>query len=102
MQHRLYGLRGKKYTAEYVRLFEELQEEIKAEVLRIKNETGKFSAYDLGKICLKFKVPLTAMDAYLNKIFPTDSSDQFKWAIGTWDRMQMNGVKAKDIGVVWD
>lgn len=100
MQHRLYGLRGEAYTQEYKRLYAELAPEIKAEVLKLKTSSGSFTIYDFGRLCMKFEIPATAMDNYLNSIF-SSSNDGFFWGSGTWERLRSSGVKAKDIGITW-
>lgn len=101
-QHRLYGLRGKAYVAEYKRLYEELKEDIKKDALEVVKNTGKFTPRDLGKLCMKHRIPLTAMDDYLNSIFPTNKEDSpIKWYKGTIDRLKDRGMKARDIGVIW-
>ena len=68
-QHQLYGLRGKAYVVKYKQLYEELKDVIKEDVLEVKKTTGLFTAYDFGKLCVKHRIPLTAMDDYLNSIF---------------------------------
>lgn len=101
-QHQLYGLRGKAYVTKYKQLYEELKEDIKKDVLEIVEKTEKFTPKDLGKICMKYRIPLTAMDDYLNSIFPSNQENcLIKWVRGTVDRLKDRGMKARDIGVIW-
>lgn len=93
-QHQLYGLRGKVYVARYKQLYEEVKDDIKKDVYEIKKQTGKFSWHDFGSLCMKYRIPATAMDDFLNSLLPS-------WTAGTWERATWNGVKAKDIGIVW-
>jgi hypothetical protein len=53
---------------------------------------------------MKYRVPATVMDGWLEWVFPfKDFQDNdFRWYAGTWERARNRGVKAKDIGVVWD
>lgn len=102
-QHQLYGLRGKAYVVKYKQLYEELKDVIKEDVLEVKKTTGLFTTYDFGKLCVKHRIPLTAMDDYLNSIFRPNSilGNPIIWYAGTWERLKDRGVKARDIGVVW-
>lgn len=61
-QHQLFGLRGKAYTTKYKKLYEDLKDNIKNDVLEVAANNGKFTAYDFGKLCMKYLVPTTAMD----------------------------------------
>lgn len=95
MQHKLYGLRGKAYVEKYKQLYEELKDDIKKDVQEVKVRTGEFSFVDFGALCMKYQLPTTAMDDFLNSIFPS-------WTAGTWERARQSGRKASDIGVKWD
>lgn len=81
--------------AKYKTLYAELSPTLKEEFQTIVENNGKFSALDLGLLCVKHQIPLTVMDDWLPEI--TD----FAYASGTWERLRKNGVKAKDIGVAW-
>lgn len=91
-QHQLYGLQGNAYAAKYKQLYEDLKGVIEEDVSRTKIETGKFSLKDFGALCMKHRIPASAMDDFLNSLFP------LSWTSGTWERA---GVKAKDIGIIW-
>ena len=95
MQHRLFGLRGKAYVAEYKRIFETDKDFILAAFTEIVEREGKFTMASLGLLAMRFRMPLTWMDDCL----PTITN--FQYPSGTWDRLKDRGVKAKDIGVVW-
>ena len=99
-QHRLYGLRKKAFFAEYKRLYEELRDEIRADVIKTVRETDKFTPTNLGSLCMKFRIPLSVMDKYLEGYFPTGDPDMV-WRPYTWDRLRDRGAKARDLGVVW-
>ena len=103
-QHQLHGLRGTPFALKYKSLYQELKDDIKADVLAIKQATGKFTIRDFGGLCMKYRVPATVMDGWLEWVFPfKDFQDNgFRWYAGTWERARNRGVKAKDIGVVWD
>lgn len=98
-QHRLHGLRGTPFALKYKSLYQELKDEIRADVLGIKQTTGKFTLFDFGELCMKYRIPATVMDGWLEWAFP--HGDEFHWAAGTWESRRNRGVKAKDIGVVW-
>jgi hypothetical protein len=93
MQHRLSGLRGSAYVREFKRLLEELRSPITKDFKQIVESNGKFTPKDLGGLCIKYLLPVTVMDDFLNgyDLLPS----------GTWDRLREQGCKAKDIGVEW-
>lgn len=96
-QHQLYGLRGRAYVAKYKQLYADLKDQIADDVHRIKVENGKFTIYDFGSLCMKYRLPTTAMDDFLNSILTLPP-----WPSGTWERIRdRNKIKAKDIGVIW-
>ena len=95
-QHRLYGLRGNAYKQKYLQIYEQEKDAIAAEFNLVIETTGKFTIRDFGAIAVKFQLPLTAMDDFLN------SATNSKFPIGTWDRAKDKGLKARDIGVVWN
>lgn len=64
-QHQLYGLRGRAYVAKYKQLYADLKDQIADDVHRIKVENGKFTIYDFGSLCMKYRLPTTAMDDFL-------------------------------------
>lgn len=92
-QHQLYGLRGNAYAAKYKQLYEELKEVIEQDVNAIKTETGEFSLNDFGKLCMKYRIPASAMDRYLTCLLPNWGHE---WAV------RSHQVKAKDIGIIWN
>lgn len=101
-QHRLYGLRGKAFGKRVKELFNELGPDIKAAYQQIVKETGKFTAKDLGELCMQFRIPVTVMDDWLPEL------TNFEYATGTWDiirNSKLEGtnrlVKARDLGVIW-
>ena len=94
MQHLLYGLRGKAYVKEYKKLYKELQNDIKKEYFEIVENPGKFTPLNLGELCRKYQIPVKVMDEWL-----PDFTD---FPSGTWERLQWRGLKARDIGVVWN
>jgi len=96
MQHRLHGLRGNNYRLEYKRLYELLKDELKIEFDKIYNSQNKFIPKDLGRLANQFLLPLTALDDFLN------SATDGEYPIGTWDRLKDRGLKARDIGVMWE
>jgi hypothetical protein len=97
MQHRLIGLRGKAYVAEYKRILNKERGEILAifEEIVAAND-GKFSAKSLGQLASRIRMPLTWIDDCLPEI------TNYRYPSHTWDRLKDRGVKAKDIGVVWE
>lgn len=95
MQHRLYGLRGKAWTAEYKRLYEELCGQMLVKFHELYLASGnKFTPSDLGKMAIEFRLPVKTTAEFLEgyQLLPT----------GTWERLQSRGCKAKDIGVKWE
>lgn len=96
MQHRLYGLRGTAYVAEYKRILEADSAAIRTVFDEIVQREGKFTMMALGGLAMQFRLPLTWMDDCL----PTITDQQYP--SGTWERLRDRGAKAKDIGVVWD
>ena len=102
MQHKLYGLKGKAYVAEYKRLYKVLKEDIKKDFFAIAEETGNFTALDLGKLCNKYLIPVKVMDEWLEDVTLEETKilGQF-YPSGTWERCRGKGIKARDIGVVW-
>lgn len=100
MQHKLHGLRGSNYVTKYRQLYVDLEDDIKEDFHRIRAETGKFSAKDLGYIAVKYGLPLTVLDEFMSGygLIPC----------GTWERLRNSINKAtgkkfaaKDIGVEW-
>lgn len=91
-QHQLYGLRGNAYAAKYKQLYEDLKGVIEEDVNRTKTETGKFSLNDFGALCIKHRIPASAMDRYLTAILPDWG---YEWEV------RKDRVKARDIGIVW-
>jgi hypothetical protein len=96
MQHRLYGLRGDRFVSKYKELYSALSPQIRIDFEAIVFERGKFTAQDLGSLCMKHQIPLTVMDDWLPEITCGQYSS------GTWDRLRGTGVKAKDLGVSWN
>lgn len=92
VQHKLYGLRGKAYAAKYKQLYEELKDTIEQDVNKIKVETGKFNFNDFGALCMKYRIPASAMDQYLTEILPN-------W--GHEYAIRSHRIKLRDIGIVW-
>ncbi len=96
MQHRLYGLRGKAYVAEYKRIFYQDREAIlDAFNFLVEKNGGRFTPKCLGELCNQFRLPLTVMDGFLPEI------TNYRYSTGTWQRLKDRGCRAKDIGVVW-
>lgn len=93
-QHQLYGLRGKAYAAKYKQLYEQLKDTLEQEVNNIKTETGKFTLFDFGALCMKYQLPASVMDRFLTNILPN-------WGY-EWEMRRDRGVKAKDIGIIWN
>lgn len=101
MQHRLHGLRRSNYIAKYNQLYGDLEKDIKEDFYRIKRETGKFSARDLGSIAVKYRLPLTVLDEFMSGygLMPPGIWEKLKNSIN-----KSTGKKfaAKDIGVEWE
>ncbi len=100
VQHRLFGLRGKAYVKEMKRIMAEDGEAIAQSWHRRVRENGQFSAKDLGALANEFRLPLTVLDDYLPEL--VGHSQDLTYRAGTWERLKSAGVKAKDIGVVWE
>lgn len=96
MKHRLYGLRGHSFKVAYKRILAEEGEAIRSKFFEIVERDGKFSPRALGEIAVEFRLPLTILDDCLPDL--TDGA----YPSGTWERLKDRGVKARDIGVVWE
>lgn len=95
MQHRLYGLRGRAYVSEFKRILAEDGDRLRQRFEEIRTEKGKFTPPDLGRLCVEFKLPVTALDAYLSHV------TNGEYPSGTWERLRDRGCTAKQIGVIW-
>ena len=91
-QHQLYGLRGKAYAAKYKQLYEDLKGVIEEDVSAVVAETGKFTLKDFGALCMKHRIPASAMDRYLTCILPNWGHE--------WE-VRKDRVKAREIGIIW-
>jgi hypothetical protein len=96
MQHRLHGLRGNEYRVEKRRLRKLLNQNIKLEFDKIYQVEGTFTPRDLGRLANLLLLPLTVLDEFLPQ------ATDYKYKTGTWDRLKDKGLKAKDIGVMWE
>lgn len=95
MQHKLYGLRGKAYANKVKHLNSVLKPEIKSWVEnRVKK--GSFTPKDLGELAIEFRLPMTFLDKYLSELTDGILSN------GLWTYLSDNGMKARDIGVIWN
>ncbi|NET46635.1 hypothetical protein [Okeania sp. SIO2B3] len=53
-------------------------------------------------MCNKYQIPVKVMDEWLPDITLEEKGRQDKfYPTGTWERCKDKGLKAKDIGVVW-
>ena len=96
-QHRLYGFRDEAYGIEKERIYEQEKYAIAEYFWDIHNKNGKFTPRDFGEIAVKFYLPLTVMDDFLNK------ATNGKFPVGTWSRLKSeSGYKALDLGVIWN
>ncbi len=103
MQHRLYGLRGQAYVAGYNSLYNQLKEAIKKDFFEIVEKPGNFTPKNLGELCNKYQIPVKVMDEWLPDITMEEKDRQDKfYPTGTWERCTERGIKARDIGVVWN
>jgi len=96
VQHRLYGLRGNAYRVEKRRLRKLLNPSIKLEFDKIYRIEGTFTPKDLGRLANQFRLPLTVLDEFLPQ------ATNYKYKTGTLERLKDRGLKAKDIGVIWE
>lgn len=95
VQHRLHGLRGATFVAEYKRILATESDNILAVFEQEVRTHGKLTAKGLGRIAMATRLPLTVLDDCLPSI--TNN----RYPSGTWERLRDIGFTAKDIGVEW-